>query len=63
VHIQPENTMLSQINIGGGSAGAMAALTQLLPMFPADYPLPIIVAQRIFSKNRGSAAFRLLFAS
>ena len=31
----------------GGSAGATAALTELLPIFPAEYPLPIIVAQHL----------------
>jgi two-component system chemotaxis response regulator CheB len=39
--------MKYQAIVIGGSAGAMAALTQLLPMFPADYPLPIIVAQHL----------------
>ena len=39
--------MKYQAIVIGGSAGAMAALTQLLPIFPADYPLPIIVAQHL----------------
>ena len=36
-----------QIIVIGGSAGAMAALTKLLPVFPAGYPLPIVVAQHL----------------
>ena len=31
----------------GGSAGAMSALAELLPTFPAAYPLPIIVVQHV----------------
>jgi two-component system chemotaxis response regulator CheB len=36
-----------QIIVIGGSAGAMAALTKLLPVFPAGYPLPIVIAQHL----------------
>jgi two-component system chemotaxis response regulator CheB len=36
-----------QIIVIGGSAGAMAALSELLPVFPADYPLPIVIAQHL----------------
>jgi two-component system, chemotaxis family, protein-glutamate methylesterase/glutaminase len=36
-----------QIIVIGGSAGAMAALTKLLPLFPAGYPLPIVIAQHL----------------
>jgi len=36
-----------QIIVIGGSAGTMAALTELLPMFPAGYPLPIVIAQHL----------------
>jgi two-component system chemotaxis response regulator CheB len=36
-----------QIIVMGGSAGVMAALTELLPVFPADYPLPIVVVQHL----------------
>ncbi len=36
-----------QIITIGGSAGAMAALSQLLPVFPAGYPLPIVIAQHL----------------
>ena len=31
----------------GGSAGATAALSELLPIFPAVYPLPIVVVQHL----------------
>ncbi|GIK42394.1 MAG: putative chemotaxis protein-glutamate methylesterase [Chloroflexota bacterium] len=31
----------------GGSAGATAALSELLPIFPAAYPLPIVVVQHL----------------
>jgi two-component system chemotaxis response regulator CheB len=31
----------------GGSAGATGALTKLLPVFPAAYPLPIVVVQHL----------------
>ena len=36
-----------QVIVIGGSAGSTAVLTQLLPLFPADYPLPIVVAQHL----------------
>jgi two-component system chemotaxis response regulator CheB len=36
-----------QIIVIGGSAGAMAALTKLLPAFPVGYPLPIVIAQHL----------------
>ncbi len=36
-----------QIIAIGGSAGAMAALSKLLPVFPAGYPLPIVIAQHL----------------
>ena len=28
----------------GGSAGAMTALGELLPVIPAGYPLPVVIA-------------------
>jgi two-component system chemotaxis response regulator CheB len=31
----------------GGSAGAYNALTELLPIFPIDYPLPIVIVQHL----------------
>jgi two-component system chemotaxis response regulator CheB len=36
-----------QIIVIGGSAGTMTALTELLPLFPAGYPLPIVIAQHL----------------
>lgn len=36
-----------QLIVIGGSAGSAAALTELLPVFPIDYPLPIVVAQHL----------------
>jgi len=36
-----------QIIVIGGSAGAMTALTELLPVLPADYPLPIVIVQHL----------------
>ena len=36
-----------QLIVIGGSAGTMAALTELLPVFPAGYPLPIVIAQHL----------------
>jgi len=36
-----------QIILIGGSAGAMTALTKLLPVFPAGYPVPIVVVQHL----------------
>jgi two-component system chemotaxis response regulator CheB len=45
----------------GGSAGATAALTKLLPVFPATYPLPIVVVQHLHPLQDGSFSER--FAS
>jgi two-component system, chemotaxis family, protein-glutamate methylesterase/glutaminase len=36
-----------QLIVIGGSAGSAAVLTELLPVFPADYPLPIVVVQHL----------------
>lgn len=36
-----------QIIVIGGSAGAVTALHELLPVFPAGYPLPIVVVQHL----------------
>lgn len=36
-----------QIIVIGGSAGSTAALTELLPIFPADYLLPVVVVQHL----------------
>lgn len=36
-----------QAIVMGGSAGARGALVELLPVFPPDYPLPIVVVQHL----------------
>ncbi len=40
----------------GGSAGASAALAQILPALPAGYPLPVIVVQHLHPLQAGPAA-------
>jgi two-component system, chemotaxis family, protein-glutamate methylesterase/glutaminase len=42
-----------QIVVIGGSAGAMAALTELLQVLPPDYPLPIVVVQHLHPLQDG----------
>lgn len=42
-----------QLVVIGGSAGATAALIQLLPVFPADYPWPIAVVQHLHPLQDG----------
>jgi two-component system, chemotaxis family, protein-glutamate methylesterase/glutaminase len=42
-----------QLIVIGGSAGATAALTQLLPVFPANYPWPIVVVQHLHPLQDG----------
>ena len=37
----------------GGSAGATAALIELLPVFPADFPLPIAIVQHLHPLQDG----------
>jgi two-component system chemotaxis response regulator CheB len=39
--------MRFEMIVMGGSAGCMAALAELLPIFPASYPIPIVVAQHL----------------
>jgi two-component system chemotaxis response regulator CheB len=36
-----------EVIVIGGSAGSIKALTELLPVFPANYPLPIVIAQHL----------------
>lgn len=38
----------------GGSAGATTALTNLLPVFPLTYPLPLVVVQHLHPAQDGS---------
>jgi two-component system chemotaxis response regulator CheB len=47
-----------QLIVIGGSAGATAAMTQLLPVFPADYPWPIVIVQHLHPLQDGYFAER-----
>lgn len=47
-----------QLIVIGGSAGSTAALTELLPVFPLDYPLPIVVVQHLHPLQDGYFAER-----
>ena len=40
----------------GASAGAVAALSQVLPSLPAHYPLPVVVVVHVSPQNGGSLA-------
>ncbi len=42
-----------QLIVIGGSAGSTTALLELLPVFPADYPLPIVVVQHLHPLQEG----------
>lgn len=42
-----------QLVVIGGSAGATAALMELLPIFPATYPLPLVVVQHLHPLQDG----------
>lgn len=42
-----------QLVVIGGSAGATTALTELLPVFPADYPLPLVIVQHLHPLQDG----------
>lgn len=37
----------------GGSAGSMTVLSGLLPIFPADYPLPVVIVQHLHPQQDG----------
>lgn len=43
-----------QLIVIGGSAGATAALTKLLPVFPLTYPLPLVVVQHLHPSQDSS---------
>ncbi|MBI1876790.1 MAG: chemotaxis protein CheB [Chloroflexi bacterium] len=47
-----------QIIVIGGSAGSTAALSELLPLFPASYPLPVVVVQHLHPLQDGYFAER-----
>jgi two-component system chemotaxis response regulator CheB len=40
----------------GGSAGAVASLSRILPSLPADYPLPILIAVHVPAEKHSSIA-------
>ncbi|MGD8626562.1 MAG: chemotaxis protein CheB [Anaerolineae bacterium] len=42
----------------GGSAGASAALGEILPLLPAHYPLPVVVVQHLHPLQAGPALLR-----
>jgi two-component system chemotaxis response regulator CheB len=42
-----KNLMKYDAVVIGASAGGMQALTAILPLLPADYPLPVVVVQHI----------------
>jgi two-component system chemotaxis response regulator CheB len=44
----------------GGSAGSTTVLTHLLPLFPADYSLPIVIAQHLHPWQDDSFAERFV---
>jgi two-component system chemotaxis response regulator CheB len=48
-----------QIIVIGGSAGAMTALTELLPLIPAGYPLPIVIVVHLHPRQDSSHIERL----
>ncbi|HTP10073.1 MAG TPA: chemotaxis protein CheB [Anaerolineae bacterium] len=50
---------LYQIIVIGGSAGAMTALTELLPAIPANYPLPIVIVVHLHPRQDNSHIERL----
>jgi two-component system chemotaxis response regulator CheB len=47
-----------QIIVMGGSAGSTAALIELLPVFPVNYPWPIVVVQHLHPLQEGHFAER-----
>jgi two-component system chemotaxis response regulator CheB len=48
-----------QIIVIGGSAGALTALTELLPAIPANYPLPIVIVVHLHPRQDSSHVERL----
>ena len=48
-----------QVIVIGGSAGAMAVLVELLPGFPADFPLPIVIAVHLHPRQDSAHIERL----
>jgi two-component system, chemotaxis family, protein-glutamate methylesterase/glutaminase len=48
-----------QVIVIGGSAGAMAVLVELLPGFPADFPVPIVIAIHLHPRQDNAHIERL----
>jgi two-component system, chemotaxis family, protein-glutamate methylesterase/glutaminase len=48
-----------QIIVIGGSAGAMTALLELLPLLPAGFPLPIVIVVHLHPRQDSSHIVRL----
>ncbi len=48
-----------QIIVIGGSAGAMTVLVELLPNFPADFPVPIVIAVHLHPRQDDAHIERL----
>jgi two-component system chemotaxis response regulator CheB len=48
-----------QVIVIGGSAGAMMALVELLPDFPADFPVPIVIAVHLHPRQDNAHIERL----
>ena len=45
--ITMRDEMRYEVIVIGGSAGCLTALAELLPVFPASYPIPIVIAQHL----------------
>jgi two-component system, chemotaxis family, protein-glutamate methylesterase/glutaminase len=54
-----QNQKKYQVIVIGGSAGAMSVLVELLPGFPADFPVPIIVAVHLHPRQDNAHIERL----
>ncbi len=48
-----------QIIVMGGSSGAMTVLAELLPDFPADFPVPIVIAVHLHPRQDNAHIERL----
>ena len=54
-----QNQSKYQVIVIGGSAGAMTVLVELLPAFPADFPLPIVIAVHLHPRQDNAHIERL----
>jgi two-component system, chemotaxis family, protein-glutamate methylesterase/glutaminase len=48
-----------EVIVIGGSAGAMTALVELLPGFPADFPVPLVIAVHLHPRQDNAHIERL----